>query len=129
MRKALAISLSLAMQVAALSAPLVHAHPDTHATAHHDGNAVHRHWSGHQHNTEHRDGPGFSGQDEDRAVFMKVFVAVTAPATRVAAVTEAPFVLAVPMELAAPCNVEVAHGHDPPSLHSLPSRAPPAPLS
>ena len=126
MRRVLAISLSLAVQVAALSAPLVHAHPDEHGTAHHDGKAVHTHWGGHEHASDHRDGPAVSGRDEDRAIFMTLFVAVTTAATRLVAVVETPVVPPVPVELIAHRNVEVTHGHDPPALSSLPSRAPPA---
>jgi hypothetical protein len=128
-RKALAVALSLAIQVAALSAPFVHAHPDQHATAHHDGSAIHSHWGGHGHKSDHPDGPGLSGPDEDRAVFMAAFVAVTAGAARTVAVVESPFVPPTPTELAAHRSVEIAHGHDPPALRSLPSRAPPAFLS
>ena len=45
-RKALAIVLLLAVQGAALGAPLAHAHPDDHETDHHRGRAVHVHWAG-----------------------------------------------------------------------------------
>jgi hypothetical protein len=128
-RKALAVALSLAIQVAALSAPFVHAHPDEHATAHHDGNTVHTHWGGHEHKGDHHDGPALSRPDEDRAVFMAAFVAVTAAATHVAAVAETPFVAPVPTELSAHRSVEVTHAHDPPAPRTLPSRAPPVSLS
>jgi hypothetical protein len=129
-RKALAISLSLAIQVAALSAPLVHAHPDEHATAHHDGKTVHTHWGGHEHKSDHRDGPALTAQDDqNRAVSVTMLVAVTSVATRIVAVTEAPFLPPAPMELAAHRSVEVTHGHDPPTLPALQPRAPPALLS
>jgi hypothetical protein len=128
-RKSIAFTLSLAIQVAALSAPLVHAHPDDHATAHHDGNAVHTHWAGHQHQHPRSDGPAITSPDEDRAIFMSVFVAEPTAATRVVAIAQTRFVLLVPTELTAHSSVDVTHGHDPPALHSLPARAPPALLS
>ena len=65
MHRFAALALSLAIPVAALAAPLLHVHPDEHATAHHRGATVHSHWSGHSgtpaaghsHDAEH-DGSG-----------------------------------------------------------------------
>lgn len=132
MRKAVALALSLAVQAAALGAPLVHTHPDEHATAHHAGRSMHVHWSGHgqpHHHDDHTDGPAFGIADEDRAVFVNVFVAVPVPLFSVPSPAPAVFTLAVPAERASERGLDVVRSHDPPSLHSLPSRAPPSFLS
>jgi hypothetical protein len=128
-RKAVALALSLAVQVAALGAPLVHAHPDEHATAHHNGRSMHTHWSGHERSHHHGDTPAFSTADSDRAVFLNVFVAVAAPHVAAPALPQAIFALLVPMERAAHRGVEVVRSHDPPGVSSPPLRAPPAFLS
>jgi hypothetical protein len=124
-RKAIAFTLSLALQVTALSAPLVHAHPDHEATHHHEGRTVHTHWAGHSSSPSPL-GPSFQAIDDDRAVFLSVFVAEAASPVPAVALVPEPFGLPVPLERGAHPNVAVTHGHDPPSLGSLSPRAPPA---
>jgi hypothetical protein len=128
-RKALAFALSLAIQAAGLRAPLVHAHPDEHETAHHAGRAVHSHWGGHAPSSHAPDGPAAGAPDHDRAVFVGAFAAVAVSAFPAPAVTSDVAVLPVPSEQAAHKSIAIAPGHDPPWSHSLPSRAPPACLS
>jgi hypothetical protein len=128
-RKLIAVTLALAVQGAALTAPLLHAHPDDHATAHHSGRSVHGHWSGHQHSHHPADDPAIGADDDDRAVFLNAFVAVAATPLAAVAVAQQPFELPVPSERPAHRSVQVAHSHDPPLVRSLPSRAPPALLA
>jgi hypothetical protein len=129
-RKVVAVALSLAIQGAALSAPLVHAHLDDHATPHHDGHAIHTHWSAHPQSWPLPDaGAVGSDDDHDGAVFLNVFVAVTASLVIALAVVDTPVELVVPPERPALGGVEVVHGHDPPYFTSLSPRAPPAFLS
>jgi hypothetical protein len=128
-RKVVAIALALAVHIAALSAPLVHAHPDDHATGHHGGRAVHSHWAGHSHSAGHSDAPAIGPEDHDRAVFLAAFIAVAASRLDAPGVARAVFALPVPVETIAHLNVQVTHGHDPPFFVSLPARAPPAFLS
>ena len=129
MRKVLALALSLAVQAAALSAPLVHAHPDGHATEHHGAREIHTHWAGHSPSHDSSDGPAADAPDHDRAVFLNAFVAVAATSFPIPSVTISVFELPVPRERAPHRVVEIAHGHDPPCLRSLSSRAPPSFLS
>jgi hypothetical protein len=125
-RKALAIVLSLAVQGAAIGAPLAHAHPDDHATDHHRGRAVHVHWTGHAHSHHPVGVPVLDDDDHDRAVFVNTFVSVAASALPAREVAHEIFELPIPAETTMHRPVEVAHGHDPPCCSSLPSRAPPA---
>ena len=127
--KVVAIALSLAVQGAALTAPFVHAHLDDHGTAHHAARTVHSHWGGHPHAAHHSDAPAIESGDQDRAVFINAFVAVTASVFSVPALVHGVFALPTPAEMAAHRGVEVVRSHDPPRLGNLPSRAPPAFLS
>lgn len=129
MRKALAVALVTAIQLAALGAPLVHAHPDERATAHHDGRTVHTHWAGHGHAPRTTHTPVIDHADDDRAVFLTVFVAVAPEPLSTPEAPPAVFELAVPAERAAHRVIDIAPGHDPPHLASIPSRAPPSLLS
>jgi hypothetical protein len=122
------IALAFAIPMAALGAPLVHAHPDDHDTAHHRARAVHTHWTGHGDSSAPSESPSLGTEDHDRAVFFGAFVAVATATIHTPAVVPTAFVLPVPVERAAHPAVEVAHGLDPPFL-PLPSRAPPAFLS
>jgi hypothetical protein len=128
-RKAIAIALSLAVQAAALSAPLVHAHPDDHATEHHGARAVHSHWAGHSAPHGSSGHPALEADDHDRAVFLGAFAAAAVSPRYAPGVMHAVFALPLPVEGVAHRGVEVAHGHDPPVVRTLPSRAPPAHLS
>ena len=125
MRKVIAIALSLAVQAAALSAPLVHLHPDDQATEHHGAREVHTHWAGHA-PSHHSSDAALDTADHDRAVFLNAFVAVAASLLPAPAVTHGVFELPVPRDSAPHRGVEIAHGHDPPFFSSLPSRAPPS---
>jgi hypothetical protein len=128
-RKVIAVVLSLAVQGAALSAPLVHAHPDEHPTEHHAGRAIHTHAGGHAHAAVAHDTPVFTAPDGDRAVFLNVFTAMTAAASPLPAVFCRALSLPVPAERPAMRGVDVAHGHDPPPGRTASPRAPPACLS
>lgn len=125
-RKAVAIVLSLAVQGAAVGAPLAHAHPDDHATDHHHGRAVHMHWGGHAHPHRPAGVPVLDDDDHDRAVFVNTFISVAPSALPAGAVAHPTFELSIPAETIVRRPVRVAHGHDPPYRGSLPSRAPPA---
>jgi len=132
-RKAIAVALSLAVPVAAVIAPNVHAHQDDHRTGHHHGQAVHAHWSGHSHkHSETESGtPTVRRQrsDRDEAVYLNAFVAVAASTFHISALVHSPFRVAVPPKAQAHLSVEVRHSHDPPLLRARPSRAPPSFLS
>jgi hypothetical protein len=125
-RKALALVLSVAVQGAAVGAPLAHAHPDDHATDHHHGRAVHLHWAAHTHSHHPADVPVLDDDDHDRAVFVNTFVSVAASALPVGAAPHQTFELSIPAETTVHRPVEVTHAHDPPYCNFLPSRAPPA---
>jgi hypothetical protein len=128
-RKLIAVTLALAVQGAALTAPLLHAHPDDHATAHHSGRSAHAHWGGHEHSQQRGDDPAVGTNDHDRALFLTAFVAVAATLLAPLAVAQQPFELPVPSERPAHQSVQVAHSHDPPLVGLLPSRAPPTILA
>lgn len=126
MRKVIAVALSLAVQAAALSAPLVHAHPDDHATEHHGAREIHAHRADHAHFDRASDGPVLDAADHDRAVFLNAFIAVAASLMPAHAVTRGVFNVPVPAERAPHRVIPIAHSHDPPFLPSLSSRPPPA---
>ena len=125
LQRVAAVVVLLSLQVAAFAAPLTHAHLDDHETPHHDGRAVHAHWSPHAASAP-LDAPGVDHPDEERPTFLQLFVAVSTSPVALAACAVAPFRLAPPPEAAATHPVTVAHAHDPPSGTPLPPRAPPA---
>lgn len=129
MRKVIAVALLVAVHGAALTAPFVHAHPDDHATAHHNGRSVHSHWAGHTHSTYAAHLPAFAPDDHDRATPLNSFVGVAVSAMGTPMVAPQLFALAAPAERRAHHPVNVVHSHDPPTAVSVPSRAPPAFLS
>jgi hypothetical protein len=128
-RTVIAAVLLVTVQGAALTAPFVHAHPDDHATAHHNGRSVHSHWAGHTHSTDATHLPAFVADDHDRATFLSSFVGVAVSAMATPVVAPQPFALPIPAERRAHRPVSIAHSHDPPTAVALPSRAPPAFLS
>ena len=130
-RKATALALALAVQTAGLTAPFVHAHPDDHATDHHDAHAVHAHFAGHQasHHSTAPNGLSVETDDNDRAVYVNAFVALAVTSFSIPAAIVTTFELPVPAERAAHRPVDVSHGHDPPAFGSQSPRAPPLFLS
>ena len=129
-RKLIALALSLALQVAAIGAPLVHSHPEEHATDHHNGPAVHAHWAGHR-SAHHQvpDGPSLDDNDHDRAVYIATFIAVAGPSFSVPGVTQQVFNLPPSTERAAHRRIDTVRTHDPPTFRSVSPRAPPRFLS
>ena len=124
------LALSVALQAAALTAPLVHEHPDDDATDHHRGRTVHSHWTGHQHDDSHTArGPALSEADHDRAVFLNSFVAVREVRAPAPALSFETVELSAPAERRPYRAIEVVRSHDPPIGASLSCRAPPSPLS
>jgi hypothetical protein len=124
LRTAIVVTLSTAVQAAALTAPLVHLHPDDQVTTHHNGRSVHTHWGGHAQSPYPADTPAVT-DDHDRAVFLNAFVAVSGWLMAVPAPAQGIFELLVPPERAAHRGVDVVRSHDPPFARSLSSRAPP----
>ena len=124
------LALSVALQAAALTAPLVHQHPDDDATDHHRGRTVHSHWTGHQHDEGLTvRGPALTEADPDRAVFLNSFVAVREVRAPAPALSFETVELSAPAERRPYRAIEVVRSHDPPIGTSLPSRAPPSHLS
>jgi hypothetical protein len=125
-RTLIAVVVSFAIQSAAFTAPLVHEHPDDHASDHHHGRVTHAHWSGHQHASRPADSPAIQADDHDRAVFLNAFVAVGAsPLPRHAMVFET-FEPAMPADRLVCRGIDIVRSHDPPLVLPTPSRAPPA---
>ena len=136
MRQVIAVVLVLAVQGGALVAPLVHAHPDDHATGHHRAGTIHSHFSGHSHEHEDAHATADSRQqavraadDTDRAIYLGPFLAVAARSFNNPVLVHGAFRVSVPAEIPAHEVFEVYHGHDPPVLTALPPRAPPILLS
>jgi hypothetical protein len=128
-RKAIAVALTLTVQGAALTGPLAHAHPDDHATEHHEGRAVHTHWAAHAPVAHPAGAPAVGTADLDRAVFLNAFVAVAGSLIPAPSASQDVFEVPVPPEGVAHRGVEVVRSHDPPPFGTVPSRAPPARLS
>ena len=132
LRKFVALGSAVTVQFAVFVAPFMHVHLDDHVTAHHAGQAMHAHLSEHaEHAVAHHDHDGleFEAPDNDRAIYPTVFVAIGAVAFEAPAIVAETFQILVPAERPARRPLEVAHGHDPPIIANLSSRAPPSPLS
>jgi hypothetical protein len=128
-RNACVFALVLAVQAAAVTAPLVHAHVDDHATAHHGARAIHTHWEGHARSHHPSQTQTVESDDHDRPIFLNALVAVAAATLLTPAVAHGVFTLFVPVETAAHRGPDTVRSHDPPFVPSLASRAPPALLS
>lgn len=129
MRKALAVAVSVAIQLSALSAPLLHVHPDSQTTDHHRGRTVHSHWVEH-HPAESVPGtPAIEEADHDRAVFLNVFVARAGSWLPAPGLSLDVFALPAPAERRSSRAIDVVRSHDPPGGRTAPSRAPPTFLS
>src|SRR5688572_15355280 len=118
--------LMVAVPVAAVIALFVHAHPDDHDTDHHQAHAVHAHFSGHDHHAP-ADGPLLTGDEggRERAVFLGVFLGAAVASFTIVAALPPSIERVAPPEMPVRRTLQVAHGHDPPALSSLPARAPP----
>jgi len=137
LRKLIAVGLSVALEAAALGAPLVHAHVGGHESEHHHGRqAMHAHLPGHssphahpaahQHNASRL---SFDDNDAERTVYLQLFVAVGASSFELPPSMVSSFTLTLPIKAAPRDRLQVVHGHDPPFGRSLSSRAPPTFLS
>lgn len=120
-----AVGLAVAIPLGALCAPLVHAHVDDHDADHHRTRTIHAHLS---HHSSHSTAAGSRVHEDeaDRAVSLQLFVAVAPASFDVPAAVVTSWDLGTPAESPARHSLRVVHGHDPPFLTSLPSRAPPA---
>jgi hypothetical protein len=127
--KFLAVALSLAIEAAAVTAPLRHAHTDAHPTDHHPGRTVHMHWAGHGQDHHGSGSPAIAETDHDRPVFLRVLVAVARTGLPAAGLTLDVFALPIPVEQRTYRAVEVVHSHGPPLCRTRSPRAPPAFLS
>ena len=124
------IGLSMAVQLATLSAPLVHVHPDDHATDHHRAHEVHAHFERHAVPARPADETIVDHPEaSDRAVFLRLFVGVATAEFDLPAAVPACFALTPPGEGRSMRALYGFHGHDPPFIRSRSSRAPPAFLS
>ncbi len=131
-RAIIAGSVAVALQLAALGAPLFHAHLDDHHHAHHGAARVHAHMGGH--NTAHHglgsNGPAVvEGDDAEKTTAFQLFVAAAPSALAVPAPPPLRFTLPAPLESIVPSPPAGLHSHDPPPRQSGPSRAPPPFLS
>ena len=129
-RSIVAVVLCAAFETSALTLPFLHAHTDDHASAHHAAHAVHSHLAGHVSHHVHSAGPVIDDDDDDdQAVYLQLFVAVSAQPMPVGGTPLTVFELPTPAERQVQSPVVVVHGHDPPLSHSLAPRAPPLFLS
>lgn len=129
-RRCVAIGLVIAVQLAALSAPLVHAHPDDRATDHHRAREIHAHFDSHATRSHTTGEPALDHPGgDDRAVFVHLFIGVTTPGVALPAVVPVVFDLAEPNTRRSLRPIYGTHGHDPPLLRRSASRAPPPFLS
>ena len=121
-----AVGLSVTIPLAALSAPLVHAHLDELDTDHHRAHEIHAHVTGHASFPVPHDGAALDDHEAERAVSLQLFVAVAQASFDVPAAVVPVWQLSAPAEAAAHHPLRIVHGHDPPFIGSLGSRAPPA---
>jgi hypothetical protein len=124
-RSIIAVVLAAVFETSAVTMPFVHAHPDDHETGHHAAHAVHSHFSLHSVSHQHSSSPAIDDDDNDRPVYLQLYVAVDAQAAPLSAAAPSTFELVAPAEIRADRPAPVVKGHDPPFHRSLPSRAPP----
>jgi hypothetical protein len=119
----LVLCVSVAAGIA--TAPMLHAHDD-HDSDHHAPGAIHSHFSGH-HPTVHdeADDPAIEPQDDEAAVYLKLFVGAEPSSAREIAAAPHTFALHQASEAAPHRPVFVTHGHDPPYRDSSSPRGPP----
>ena len=116
----------MAIPLGALSAPLVHAHLDELDTDHHRAHEIHAHFAGHSSLPTFPGGARLDDHEAERAVYLQVFVAVAQASFDVPAAVVTTWQLDTPAEAPACHSLRIVHGHDPPFVGSLASRAPPA---
>ena len=147
-RKLIAVAVTLAMPVAAVCAPLVHAHLDDHA----HGHRIHAHLSGHA--SHHDEGHGHSRSSEEpalaakhhhadehgdpaatfvaaddsseRATSVPLYVAVQKDVLLQPVLPPASFAMAAPLRSVLRRPPDVVRSHGPPVVRLSPSRAPPS---
>jgi len=127
-RRLTAAALVLLVQLAALSAPLLHVHADDHGdhdALHHQGRTRHAHFHGHASGSP-GSGPEFDHDDREEATAAPLFVAAVPDPVDTSALPSPLFALVVPPELAIGRTPHVTHGHDPPAVVTLGARPPPA---
>ena len=127
-RALVAVSSVVALQLAALGAPLLHAHFDDDHDGHHGASRVHAHLGGHAtHHATHHDTPTLDESEEtERATRLQLFVAVEPVALLAPALPQSRYALPAPLESMMRRPPAVAHSHDPPGVRPAASRAPPS---
>ena len=118
----------MALQLAALGAPLLHAHLDDDQDGHHRAARVHAHLGGHAtHHTTPGETPALDENGGgERATGLQLFVAVEPAPLLIPALPESRYAVPAPLESMMRRPPAVAHGHDPPGVRPAASRAPPA---
>ena len=128
-RGLLAIGLIGALQAAALSAPLVHAHLGEHHDPHHAAARIHAHVDGHRMHEHSPDSQTLAMQGEDsegRVLQVPIYLAVHVDTTLEPAVAVASFDAVASSESVMHRPPQVVRSHGPPAIPSLNPRAPPA---
>lgn len=124
----MAVSSVVALQLAALGAPLLHAHFDDDHDGHHAAARVHAHLGGHAtHRASHGDTPALDESERaERAAGLQLFVAVEPVPLLIPVLPPSRYALPAPLESMMRRPPAVAHSHDPPGVRPAASRAPPA---
>jgi len=129
LRRGLATVLAVAVQVSAVTAPMAHVHLDDHETAHHHAREMHTHLSSHGASATRPVDPHVASLTDDdgdeRVLSVSGFVATGVDAFPGAVAIPVEIAIVIPDEETVSRVPVVAHGHDPPGLSVLPSRAPP----
>jgi len=108
----------------------MHVHLDDHETAHHHGQSLHAHLTGHETVVPPRPGPSADHQEEaGRTIKAQIYVSAAGEPFSLEAAPSAVPVLIVPPAQPGGRPPHVAHAHDPPSVTVRSPRAPPAHLS
>lgn len=136
MRRFSALTLLLALPMAALWDPFVHAHFDsTHTTTHHDGRVIHSHAETHRPHRAHTVSAGpsvsvsFAADENEDAGYLTTFVATECCAPPSTDVVVAAETLVRPPRRVCHFDSMGTRNHDPPDSGSDAPRAPPSFLS
>jgi hypothetical protein len=126
-RKLVALALSLAVQTAALIGPFVHAHVSAVPTSHHgQPNVVHAHLNGHQHAALPAGSRELGADEDERPIWLQLFVATAPSADSLPGIVNSSYEMPLPNERPLARTTLVVRSHDPPTVRSLPPRAPPS---
>ena len=128
LRATVAVFLAAALQLAALGAPLLHAHQHGGHHGRHADAYIHAHVGGHAHadpGAHYDSPPAAEDAPRERVTWLQLFVAVEASAFAIPALPPTRYALPPLLESIDRRQPAVGHSHDPPGVQLTALRGPP----